>query len=82
MKIIKYSLCAGFDAQGMPRLCPVTLPYCDANLAIAQAEAHQGTWHIEDAPSAEQHDPQADVDAMLIDHEYRLMLLEQAESEV
>lgn len=86
MTKIKYNLCTKINTGSVAepvwedRLFAVELEYSEANLTIAQAEAHQGVYRIEDAedpvPSA-----QDDIDAMLVDHEYRLTLLEQGQAE-
>lgn len=47
------------------------------NLSIAQQEAYGGEYTVEDIPDAESAPTaQEDTDAMLIEHEYRLTLLE------
>lgn len=54
MKIIKYNLatnvnCGTDDAPEMMEvLSAVTLEYCEENLAIAQSEAYNGEYTIED----------------------------------
>lgn len=82
MKIIKYQLATEIN-HGTPEepdietvLSGVTMPYTDANYAIAQAEAYQGQITVEDGlpepgPGAE--DITLD---MLADHEERLCMLE------
>lgn len=82
MKIIKYQLATEIN-HGTPEepdietvLSGVTMPYTEANYAIAQAEAYQGQITVEDGlpepgPGAE--DITLD---MLADHEERLCMLE------
>ena len=53
---------------------PVELPYSEANLALARQEAEGGITVAQG--EAHSPTPQADTDAILIDHEYRLTLLE------
>jgi len=50
MKIIKYQLATKIDLDGVMAvtLSGVTMPYTDANYAIAQAEAYQGQITVED----------------------------------
>lgn len=50
MKIIKYQLATKIDLGGVMAvtLSGVTMPYTDANYAIAQAEAYQGQITVED----------------------------------
>lgn len=50
MKIIKYQLATKIDLDGVVAmtLSGVTMPYTDANYAIAQAEAFQGQITVED----------------------------------
>lgn len=58
-------------------LCPNEAAF-QANLPIAQREAYNGEYTIEDDGVEETAEPtaQEDTDAMLIDHEYRLTMLE------
>ena len=58
-------------------LCPNEAAF-QANLLIAQKEARGGEYTVEDDGAEEtvEATAQADTDAMLIDHEYRLTLLE------
>lgn len=69
MQIIKYKLATEIDLGGVMAvtLSGVTMPYTEANYAIAQAEAYQGQITVEDdgepepAPSP-QEQLRADVD--------------------
>ncbi len=89
MKVIQYHLIrkvnlgtpASPDWQDVPGAA-VELEYTQANLEVAKAEAWQGLYTIGESEEDPQPSPQEDIDAMLIDHEYRLMLLEQSESGV
>ena len=88
MKIIKYQLCTSVNqgTEEEPKwedaLYPVeircTADNLEANEAIAQKEAYNGEYTIEDDGVEETMIPttQDDTDAILIDHEYRLTLLE------
>lgn len=50
MKIIKYQLATEINLSGVRAvtLSGVTMPYTDANYAIAQTEAYQGQITVED----------------------------------
>ncbi len=70
MKTIQYE----FQSDGS--LMTVRMPYSEGNLAVAEKEALGGNYTIED-DGVEAIPTQADdTSAMLIDHEYRLTLLE------
>lgn len=84
MKRIRYDLCTRINrgtAQA-PRweesLTAVELPWSEANEEIAKKEAHNGAYTVGDDGVEKTVEPtaQADTDAMLIDHAYRLTLLE------
>ena len=69
MKIIKYQLATKIDLDGVMAvtLSGVTMPYTEANYAIAQAEAYQGQITAEDdgapaPPPTAQEQLRADVD--------------------
>lgn len=83
MKIIKYQLATEVN-HGTPEepdietvLSGVTMPYTEANYAIAQAEAYQGQITVEDDGQPE---PEPGAEGitldMLADHEERLCMLE------
>ena len=82
MKIIKYQLATEVN-HGTPEepdietvLSGVTMPYTEANYAIAQAEAYQGQITAEDGlPEPEPGAEDITLD-MLADHEERLCMLE------
>ena len=82
MKIIKYQLETEIN-YGTPEepdietvLSGVTMPYTEANYAIAQAEAYQGQITVEDGlPEPEPGAEDITLD-MLADHEERLCMLE------
>lgn len=82
MKIIKYQLATEVN-HGTPEepdietvLSGVTMPYTEANYAIAQAEAYQGQITVEDGlPEPEPGAEDITLD-MLADHEERLCMLE------
>ena len=82
MKIIKYRLATEIN-HGTPEepdietvLSDVTMPYTEANYAIAQAEAYQGQITVEDGlPEPEPGAEDITLD-MLADHEERLCMLE------
>ena len=58
-------------------LSGVTMPYTDANYAIAQAEAYQGQITVEDDGQPEPEPGAEDITLdMLADHEERLCMLE------
>lgn len=83
MKIIKYRLATEIN-HGTPEepdietvLSGVTMPYTDANYAIAQAEAYQGQITVEDDGQPEPEPGAEDITLdMLADHEERLCMLE------
>ena len=78
MKIIKYQLATKIDLGGVVAvtLSGVTMPYTEANYAIAQAEAYQGQITVEDGlPEPEPGAEDITLD-MLADHEERLCMLE------
>lgn len=83
MKIIKYQLATEIN-HGTPEepdietvLCGVTMPYTEANYAIAQAEAYQGQITVEDDGQPEPRPGAEDITLdMLADHEERLCMLE------
>ncbi len=83
MKIIKYQLATEIN-HGTPEepdietvLSGVTMPYTDANYAIAQAEAYQGQITVEDDGQPEPEPGAEDITLdMLADHEERLCMLE------
>lgn len=69
MKIIKYQLATKIDLGGVVAvtLSGVTMPYTEANYAIAQSEAYQGQITVEDdgvpaPPPTAQEQLRADVD--------------------
>ena len=66
------------DAVLSTALCEVETAWSEANEAIAKKEAWGGAYTVEDDGAEETVVPTAqdDTDAMLIDHEYRLTLLE------
>ena len=82
MKIIKDQLATEVN-HGTPEepdietvLSGVTMPYTEANYAIAQAEAYQGQITVEDGlPEPEPGAEDITLD-MLADHEERLCMLE------
>lgn len=83
MKILKYKLATEIN-HGTPEepdietvLSGVTMPYTDANYAIAQAEAYQGQITVEDDGQPEPEPGAEDITLdMLADHEERLCMLE------
>ncbi len=83
MKIIKYQLATEVN-HGTPEepdietvLSGVTMPYTEANYAIAQAEAYQGQITVEDDGRPEPEPGAEDITLdMLADHEERLCMLE------
>ncbi len=83
MKIIKYQLATEIN-HGTPEepdietvLSGVTMPYTNANYAIAQAEAYQGQITVEDDGQPEPEPGAEDITLdMLADHEERLCMLE------
>ena len=83
MKIIKYQLATEVN-HGTPEepdietvLSGVTMPYTEANYAIAQAEAYQGQITVEDDGQPEPEPGAEDITLdMLADHEERLCMLE------
>lgn len=83
MKIIKYKLATEIN-HGTPEepdietvLSGVTMPYTEANYAIAQAEAYQGQITVEDDGRPEPEPGAEDITLdMLADHEERLCMLE------
>lgn len=83
MKIIKYRLATEIN-HGTPEepdietvLSGVTMPYTEANYAIAQAEAYQGQITVEDDGQPEPEPGAEDITLdMLADHEERLCMLE------
>lgn len=83
MKIIKYQLATEVN-HGTPEepdietvLSGVTMPYTEANYAIAQAEAYQGQITVEDDGKPEPEPGAEDITLdMLADHEERLCMLE------
>lgn len=83
MKIIKYQLATEIN-HGTPEepdietvLSGVTMPYTNANYAIAQAEAYQGQITVEDDGQPEPGPGPEDITLdMLADHEERLCMLE------
>jgi hypothetical protein len=83
MKIIKYQLATEVN-HGTPEepdietvLSGVTMPYTNANYAIAQAEAYQGQITVEDDGRPEPEPGAEDITLdMLADHEERLCMLE------
>lgn len=83
MKIIKYQLATEIN-HGTPEepdietvLSGVTMPYTNANYAIAQAEAYQGQITVEDDGRPEPEPGAEDITLdMLADHEERLCMLE------
>ena len=48
MKKIHYNLLQGFNSDNSPILLPVELGYSEPNLAIAEKEAYNGKYTIED----------------------------------
>ena len=82
MKIIKYQLATEVNHGTAEEpdietvLSGVTMPYTEANYAIAQAEAYQGQITVEDGlPEPEPGAEDITLD-MLADHEERLCMLE------
>ena len=83
MKIIKYQLATEVN-HGTPEepdietvLSGVTMPYTEANYAIAQAEAYQGQITVDDDGQPEPEPGAEDITLdMLADHEERLCMLE------
>lgn len=83
MKIIKYRLATEIN-HGTPEepdietvLSGVTMPYTEANYAIAQAEAYQGQITAEDDGQPEPGPGAEDITLdMLADYEERLCMLE------
>lgn len=84
MKIIQYNLCTKIN-RGTPEkpewedsLSSVKMPWSEEGEAIARREAWGGAYTVEDDGVEETAEPTAqdDTDAMLIDHEYRLTMLE------
>lgn len=79
MKIIKYQLATEINLSGVRAvtLSGVTMPYTDANYAIAQTEAYQGQITVEDDGQPEPEPGAEDITLdMLADHEERLCMLE------
>ena len=84
MKIIKYQLATEVN-HGTPEepdietvLSGVTMPYTEANYAIAQAEAYQGQITVEDDGQPEPEPGAEDITLdMLADHEERLCIRRQ-----
>lgn len=79
MKIIKYQLATKIDLGGVVAvtLSGVTMPYTEANYAIAQSEAYQGQITVEDDGQPEPGPGAEDITLdMLADHEERLCMLE------
>ena len=83
MKILKYRLATEAN-HGTPEkpmmetvLSDVSMPYTEANYAIAQAEAYQGEITVEDDGQPEPGPGAEDITLdMLADHEERLCMLE------
>lgn len=80
MKIIKYHLKNADEEEKETRGPECAMPWSEENMAVARAEAY-GEISVEDdgKPSLEQTDAQGlqdDMDAMMIDHELRLTMLE------
>ena len=72
MKKIRYQFLAD---DGI--VYPAEMDYSPANEALARQEALNGECSIEEVPDEEMlHNARNDIDAMLIEHEYRLTLLE------
>ena len=83
MKIIKYDYCkkvnVGTDESPVftEKRSIVQLPYSEANIALAEKEAKNGEYTIEEVADVETEPTAAeDTAAMLVDHEYRLTMLE------
>lgn len=79
MKIIKYQLATKINLGGVVAvtLSGVTMPYTEANYAIAQTEAYQGQITVEDDGRPEPEPGAEDITLdMLADHEERLCMLE------
>ena len=82
MKIIKYDRCTKVNhgTRAVPVyeevLSAVEMPWSEANEALAAQEAHGGIYTIEETDEVATPIAQDDWDAMLVDHEYRLTLLE------
>ena len=82
MKLIKYIIAPEYGTETEPELHSVCLgPLSDtvfhANYAMAQAEAYNGEVIVEEIPDLETEPSQEeDTAAMLVDHEFRLTLLE------
>ena len=74
MKIIKYLL----GESKTPKEIYCTEDSLESNIGIAKRESYNGEYTVEDDGVEEVAEPTAqdDTDAMLIDHEYRLTLLE------
>lgn len=72
MKKIRYQFCGNGGA-----VYAAEMDYSLANEALANQEAINGKYTIEEVPDNEiLHTDRSDTDAMLIEHEYRLTLLE------
>lgn len=84
MKILKYNICTSFNrgTEEAPQweevISAVTMTYNEVNEKIAMRESYNGEYIIEDDGVEKRIEPTAqdDTDAILIDHEYRLTLLE------
>lgn len=82
MNIIRYHLSTQINTGTeenpvwQPLLSAVELPDSASNRALAAREAYLGEYIIEDDGKQAVPSAQEDTDAMLIDHEYRLTLLE------
>ena len=79
MKILRYATACEMPAAGgalTQVLCQVETPWSEAREAAARQEAWEGKYTVEDDGIQPQPTAQDDADAMLIDHEYRLTLLE------
>jgi hypothetical protein len=84
MKLIKYQMLQTtiIDEIELPKseeyMSSITIPYSIENEELAKREAYKGEYEIFDngiEPIVES-TPQEDTDAMLVDHEYRLTILE------
>ena len=72
MKKIRYQFLAD---DGI--VYPAEMDYSPANEALARQEALNGECSIEEVPDEEMlHNARNDIDAMLIEHEYSLTILE------
>ena len=82
MKILKYNFCTKVNhgteenPEWKENLIPVKMPWNEANETTAKREAYNGEYTIEDDGIEPIPTESDDINAMLIDQEYRLTLLE------